>query len=75
TMTDVTAPSGQALTMAPPVRSNDQSLPRIRWVQTGYLKFCSLWHRMYDTVMQDLGIPRQEPNNTLEDRKELSQPG
>nr|GFA35831.1 hypothetical protein [Tanacetum cinerariifolium] len=38
-MTDVTAPTGQALTMAPPVRSNDQSLPRIRWVQTGYLKF------------------------------------
>nr|GEY92348.1 integrase, catalytic region, zinc finger, CCHC-type, peptidase aspartic, catalytic [Tanacetum cinerariifolium] len=30
TMTDVKAPS---------VRSNDQCLPRIRWVQTGYLKF------------------------------------
>nr|GFC42538.1 histone deacetylase 14 [Tanacetum cinerariifolium] len=29
-MTDVKAPS---------VRSNDQCLPRIRWVQTGYLKF------------------------------------
>nr|GEZ08603.1 hypothetical protein [Tanacetum cinerariifolium] len=39
TMTDVTAPTGQAPKMAPPVRSNDQSLPRIRWVQTGYLKF------------------------------------
>nr|GEW70108.1 retrovirus-related Pol polyprotein from transposon TNT 1-94 [Tanacetum cinerariifolium] len=39
TMTDVTAPTGQAPTMAPPVRSNDQSLPRIKWVQTGYLKF------------------------------------
>nr|GFD20741.1 histone deacetylase 14 [Tanacetum cinerariifolium] len=38
-MTDVTAPTGQAPTMAPPVCSNDQSLPRIRWVQTGYLKF------------------------------------
>nr|GEV25491.1 hypothetical protein [Tanacetum cinerariifolium] len=25
--------------MAPPVRSNDQCLPRIRWVETGYLKF------------------------------------
>nr|GEZ80977.1 hypothetical protein [Tanacetum cinerariifolium] len=24
---------------APLVRSNDQCLPRIRWVQTGYLKF------------------------------------
>nr|GFB86585.1 putative reverse transcriptase domain-containing protein [Tanacetum cinerariifolium] len=24
---------------APPVWSNDQCLPRIRWVQTGYLKF------------------------------------
>nr|GFB31885.1 hypothetical protein [Tanacetum cinerariifolium] len=83
---------------APPVRSNDQCLPRVRWVQTGNLKFsakgtkrevfgmpilgnlitadlrevsyyqeylanvvkhrwfCSLWHRMYETVMQDLGI-------------------
>nr|GEZ52062.1 retrovirus-related Pol polyprotein from transposon TNT 1-94 [Tanacetum cinerariifolium] len=30
TMTDV---------KAPPVRSNDQCLPRIIWVQTGYLKF------------------------------------
>nr|GEX63622.1 hypothetical protein [Tanacetum cinerariifolium] len=39
TMTDVTAPTGQAPTMAPPVRSKDQCLPRIRWVQTGYLKF------------------------------------
>nr|GEZ21636.1 hypothetical protein [Tanacetum cinerariifolium] len=39
TMTDVTAPTGQASTMDPSVRSNDQSLPRIRWVQTGYLKF------------------------------------
>nr|GEW08773.1 hypothetical protein [Tanacetum cinerariifolium] len=33
------------------------------------LRFCSLWHRMYDTVMQDLGIPIQvthksnPPNN------------
>nr|GEX79900.1 hypothetical protein [Tanacetum cinerariifolium] len=38
-MTDVTTPTGQTPTMAPPVRSNNQSLPRIRWVQTGYLKF------------------------------------
>nr|GEW86068.1 histone deacetylase 14 [Tanacetum cinerariifolium] len=38
-MTDVTAPTGQAPTMAPKVHSNDQSLLRIRWVQTGYLKF------------------------------------
>nr|GFA94277.1 hypothetical protein [Tanacetum cinerariifolium]GFA94298.1 hypothetical protein [Tanacetum cinerariifolium] len=30
TMTDVKAPL---------VHSNDQCLPRIRWVQTGYLKF------------------------------------
>nr|GEX40216.1 hypothetical protein [Tanacetum cinerariifolium] len=130
TMTDVTAPTSQAPTMAPPICSNNQILPRIRWVQTGYLKFsakdlreasyyqkylanvvkhrwflggeparkpsptaqkvwinilqylihlrmckdvltkmmkmfllvenlrfCSLCHRMYDTVMQDLGIP------------------
>nr|GEZ73560.1 copia protein [Tanacetum cinerariifolium] len=39
TMTDVTAPTGQAPTMAPSVCSNDQILPCIRWVQTGYLKF------------------------------------
>nr|GEW08167.1 copia protein [Tanacetum cinerariifolium] len=39
TMTDVTALTGQAPTMAPPVRSNDQILPRIKWVQTRYLKF------------------------------------
>nr|GEX39993.1 reverse transcriptase domain-containing protein [Tanacetum cinerariifolium] len=39
TMADMTVPTGQAPTMAPPVRNNDQILPRIRWVQTGYLKF------------------------------------
>nr|GEU83594.1 retrovirus-related Pol polyprotein from transposon TNT 1-94 [Tanacetum cinerariifolium] len=39
TMADMTAPTGQALTMAPPVCTNDQIMPRIRWVQTGYLKF------------------------------------
>nr|GFC59559.1 hypothetical protein [Tanacetum cinerariifolium] len=39
TMTDVTAPSGQAPTMTLPVRSNDQCLPRFSWVQTRYLKF------------------------------------
>nr|GFB82867.1 histone deacetylase 14 [Tanacetum cinerariifolium] len=38
-MADMTAPTGQAPIMAPPVRTNDQILPRIRWVQTGYLKF------------------------------------
>nr|GEZ28869.1 hypothetical protein [Tanacetum cinerariifolium] len=39
TMADMTALTGQAPTMALPVRTNDQILPRIRWVQTGYLKF------------------------------------
>nr|GEY95277.1 retrovirus-related Pol polyprotein from transposon TNT 1-94 [Tanacetum cinerariifolium] len=39
TMADMTAPTGQAPTMAPPVRTNDQILPRIRWVQIWYLKF------------------------------------
>nr|GEZ60732.1 integrase, catalytic region, zinc finger, CCHC-type, peptidase aspartic, catalytic [Tanacetum cinerariifolium] len=34
TMADMTAPTGQAPTMAPLVRTNDQILPRIRWVQT-----------------------------------------
>nr|GEX70550.1 hypothetical protein [Tanacetum cinerariifolium] len=38
-MADMTAPTGQAPTMAPSVCTNDQVLPRIRWVQTGYLKF------------------------------------
>nr|GEV49732.1 hypothetical protein [Tanacetum cinerariifolium] len=37
TMTDVNvnAPVGQAPTMAPPVRTDDQILPRIRWVPIG----------------------------------------
>nr|GEX44533.1 retrovirus-related Pol polyprotein from transposon TNT 1-94 [Tanacetum cinerariifolium] len=39
TMVDMTAPTGQPPTMAPPVRTNDQIMPRIRWVQTGYLEF------------------------------------
>nr|GEX73164.1 retrovirus-related Pol polyprotein from transposon TNT 1-94 [Tanacetum cinerariifolium] len=39
TMDDMTAPTGQPPTMAPPIRTNNQILPRIRWVQTGYLKF------------------------------------
>nr|GEX37166.1 retrovirus-related Pol polyprotein from transposon TNT 1-94 [Tanacetum cinerariifolium] len=34
TMTDVTAPTGQAPTMAPPFHSNDLILPCIKWVQT-----------------------------------------
>nr|GEZ50125.1 E-beta-farnesene synthase [Tanacetum cinerariifolium] len=38
-MADMTAPTGQAPTMASPVRTNDQILPCIRWVQTVYLKF------------------------------------
>nr|GEW19795.1 hypothetical protein [Tanacetum cinerariifolium] len=32
---DVNAPSGQTLTMAPPVRADDQILPHIRWVPIG----------------------------------------
>nr|GEV86485.1 copia protein [Tanacetum cinerariifolium] len=34
-MTDVNAPSGQAPEMAPPVHTDDQILPRIRWVPNG----------------------------------------
>nr|GFD00783.1 hypothetical protein [Tanacetum cinerariifolium] len=34
-MVDVTAPSGQAPAMALHVRTNDQILPRIRWVPIG----------------------------------------
>nr|GEZ41166.1 hypothetical protein [Tanacetum cinerariifolium] len=32
---NVNAPAGQAPTMAPPVRTDDQILPRIRWVPIG----------------------------------------
>nr|GEY79380.1 copia protein [Tanacetum cinerariifolium] len=39
TMANMTAPMGQPPTMAPLVRTNNQILPRIRWVQIGYLKF------------------------------------
>nr|GEX88404.1 retrovirus-related Pol polyprotein from transposon TNT 1-94 [Tanacetum cinerariifolium] len=69
TMTDV---------KAPPVRSNDQCLSRIRWVQTGYLKvsyfirYCDFLHRYFSASPSDKIL---EPNNTLEDGKELSQPG
>nr|GEU67451.1 integrase, catalytic region, zinc finger, CCHC-type, peptidase aspartic, catalytic [Tanacetum cinerariifolium] len=37
TMADINinAPAGQATTMAPPVRTNEQILPRIRWVPIG----------------------------------------
>nr|GEX33036.1 retrovirus-related Pol polyprotein from transposon TNT 1-94 [Tanacetum cinerariifolium] len=34
-MADVNAPSGQAPVMAPPVRTDDQICPRIRWVPNG----------------------------------------
>nr|GFC40230.1 hypothetical protein [Tanacetum cinerariifolium] len=34
-MADVNAPSGQAPEMAPPVRTDDQILPHIRWVPNG----------------------------------------
>nr|GEY64129.1 hypothetical protein [Tanacetum cinerariifolium] len=34
-MADVNAPSGQAPAMAPPIRTDDQILPRIRWVPNG----------------------------------------
>nr|GFC51864.1 hypothetical protein [Tanacetum cinerariifolium] len=34
-MADVNAPSGQAPAIAPPVRTDDQILPRIRWVPNG----------------------------------------
>nr|GEV50606.1 E-beta-farnesene synthase [Tanacetum cinerariifolium] len=34
-MADVNAPTGQAHAMAPPVRIDDQILPRIRWVPIG----------------------------------------
>nr|GEY04983.1 retrovirus-related Pol polyprotein from transposon TNT 1-94 [Tanacetum cinerariifolium] len=75
TMTNVTAPTGQASTMAPPVRSNDQCLPRIRWVQIGYLKvsyfirYRDFLHRRFSASPSDKIL---EPNNTLEDKKELS---
>nr|GEX19014.1 retrovirus-related Pol polyprotein from transposon TNT 1-94 [Tanacetum cinerariifolium] len=59
TMTDVTAPTGQAPTMVPPVRSNDQILPRVRWVQTGYLKFSAK-----DRCYQELSIANNHLRST-----------
>nr|GEY95741.1 hypothetical protein [Tanacetum cinerariifolium] len=38
-MADMTAPFGQAPAVAPPVRTDEQIMPHIRWVQIGYLKF------------------------------------
>nr|GEV85753.1 reverse transcriptase domain-containing protein [Tanacetum cinerariifolium] len=38
-MADMTAPSGQVPAVAPPVRTDEQIMPRIKWVQIGYLKF------------------------------------
>nr|GEV40504.1 hypothetical protein [Tanacetum cinerariifolium] len=64
TMTDVTAPTGQAPTMAPLVRSNDQSLPRIRWVQTGYLKFSAK-----GTKREVFGMPIPGSLNTADLRE------
>nr|GEV30554.1 hypothetical protein [Tanacetum cinerariifolium] len=47
TMADVNvnAPAGQAPIMAPPVRTNDQILPRIRWVPIGHLLLPQPYHR------------------------------
>nr|GEX48402.1 retrovirus-related Pol polyprotein from transposon TNT 1-94 [Tanacetum cinerariifolium] len=52
TMANMTAPIGQAPTMAPPVHTNHQILPRIRWVQIGYLKFSAK-----GTKREVFGIP------------------
>nr|GFA29778.1 hypothetical protein [Tanacetum cinerariifolium] len=38
-MADMTTPSGQAPVVAPPVRTDELVMPRMRWVQIGYLKF------------------------------------
>nr|GEZ63335.1 hypothetical protein [Tanacetum cinerariifolium] len=62
TMIDVTAPTGQAPTMAPPIRSNDQSLPRIRWVPTGYLKFSA--KEQVNTMKIQAGIQVQDQENS-----------
>nr|GEZ54119.1 hypothetical protein [Tanacetum cinerariifolium] len=82
TMADMTAPTGQAPTMAPPVCTNYQFLPRIRWVQTGYLKFSAK-----GTKREVFGMPirdafsaspsdkKLKSHDTLEDRKDLPQPG
>nr|GFB95432.1 hypothetical protein [Tanacetum cinerariifolium] len=40
-MADVNAPSGQALAMAPPVRTDDQILPRSGGCQLG--KATAIW--------------------------------
>nr|GEZ81036.1 hypothetical protein [Tanacetum cinerariifolium] len=66
TMADMTAPTSQAPTMAPPVRTNDQILPRMRWVQTGYLKFSTK-----DAFSASPSDKKLESHDTLEDRKDL----
>nr|GEV82261.1 hypothetical protein [Tanacetum cinerariifolium] len=40
-----------------PAKSARKLKPTAQKVQINILQFCNLWHRMYDTVMQDLGIP------------------
>nr|GEX30649.1 hypothetical protein [Tanacetum cinerariifolium] len=40
-MADMTAPSGQAPAVAPPIRTDEEIVPRIRWVPIGK-RNCSL---------------------------------
>nr|GEZ08491.1 integrase, catalytic region, zinc finger, CCHC-type, peptidase aspartic, catalytic [Tanacetum cinerariifolium] len=102
TMANMTAPTGQAPIMAPPIRTNDQTLPSIRWVQTGYLKFSTKGTKreVFRMPIHGFGNPntgsvtsfgtmisftdafsasssdkKLESHATLEDRKDLSQPG
>nr|GEU91885.1 hypothetical protein [Tanacetum cinerariifolium] len=60
-MADMTAPSGQAPAVAPPIRTDEEIVPRIRWVQIGKSN-CSLdldkkqsntIFKMADTIQYD----------------------
>nr|GEY33222.1 hypothetical protein [Tanacetum cinerariifolium] len=60
-MANMTAPSGQAPAVAPPVRTNEWIVPRIRWVQIGYLKFSAKGTKREVFGMPILGSAQDSP--------------
>nr|GEU68622.1 hypothetical protein [Tanacetum cinerariifolium] len=49
-MADMTAPSGQAPAVAPPVRTDEEIVPRIRWVQLGRVTALLIWTKSKATL-------------------------
>nr|GEY88985.1 uncharacterized mitochondrial protein AtMg00810-like [Tanacetum cinerariifolium] len=75
TITDVTAPTSQAPTMAPPVRQwlHPPGSPTQQHKKVSYfIRYRDFLHICLSASPSDKIL---EPNNTLEDMKELSQPG